>query len=783
MNTAGVSYIELRARLDQFEKDLKSAEAAAGRSSKVVEKRYESIGRRAGVVAGKTKMMSAAIGAGLVLAGKKASDLNEAMNVTGLVFKDARGEIDEFAKGAAESIGQSETAAREATATFGGLLNNMGFAQDQTIEWSKTLTVLSSDLASAFNTDPANAAQALGAAIRGETEPIRRFNVTLSDAEVRTKAVEMGLAATTAEVDKNARAQAVLASIMEQTADVQGDFANTAQEPANAMRISAAQAENAAASLGESLTPIMGKAAEVASKLASGFTKMSDEAQTGTIVMLGLLAAVSPIAKAVELSTAAWGWYTAAATTATAANTRLAASFLGRAGLVFAIGAIGREVDQWVRARYPEKGLLEGTWVADAAHSLEDAVDRLIPFGDSIDDAAIAAKASAAPMDGWVSGATKMADVAKEAGKQVEDAGGKTKTFADRVKEELGGSLKTVNEAFDETAAVIANFGEKTGYSTDRFIEDLKERAQAARDMKTNMDKAVKKGLSPEAVAEILAQGPDVAAHAFADLADSTPKKVNQVNRQLAILERASKVKLGSTGVKGDVDNVDKAFRNAATGINAFEQRLNDLPNNKKVKVTATYVGINAAEDTAGGGVGAGPLGTNLISIGRNLQAQGFRVSEHPAFGGVLGGHAAGGYHYMGRAIDINWGPPGQSTEEMAVLTGVGKKLAATVPGIKELLGPWNDANHKDHLHVAMDTGGWVKGPATVHVGNIREKVHFTPERQRGQTVNMTFNITADSTTNGRKLAQTIRGEIETALRSEHRWAARVDRWQPQLPA
>lgn len=139
-------------------------------------------------------------------------------------------------------------------------------------------------------------------------------------------------------------------------------------------------------------------------------------------------------------------------------------------------------------------------------------------------------------------------------------------------------------------------------------------------------------------------------------------------------------------------------------------------------------------DDAKGGGVGAGNLGNNLVSIGRNLQSQGFRVSEHPAFGGVQGGHSSGSYHYAGRAIDINWGPAGQSAEEMAVLTGIGKKLAATVPGIKELLGPWNDPNHRDHLHVAMDTGGWVRGPATVEIGNIRERVHFTPDNTKPES-------------------------------------------------
>lgn len=181
------------------------------------------------------------------------------------------------------------------------------------------------------------------------------------------------------------------------------------------------------------------------------------------------------------------------------------------------------------------------------------------------------------------------------------------------------------------------------------------------------------------------------------------------------------------------------------------------------------------AVDLFGGGDSGGGFGptVGLTAVGQRLQGGGFSVTGHPSFP-PIGRHTPGSYHYSGRAIDVNWPGPGE-TEKLNALAGAMKLSLGN--RIKELFYPGYDpvGGHDKHLHLAMDTGGWVKGPATVHVGNIRERVHFTPERQRGGVVNMTFNISADSMTNGKKLVGLIRSEIQGALKAEYHWQARMD--------
>ena len=122
---------------------------------------------------------------------RASSDLAEAVNVTELAFGKTAASMDGWFTGSAKRIGMAESAAREFGAGVGGLLQNMGMAEDQSAEWSKTLLTLSADMGSAFNTDPADAIQAIGAGLRGESEPLRRYNVMLSDAAIKAKADEI----------------------------------------------------------------------------------------------------------------------------------------------------------------------------------------------------------------------------------------------------------------------------------------------------------------------------------------------------------------------------------------------------------------------------------------------------------------------------------------------------------------------------------------------------------------------------------------------------------------
>ena len=98
--------------------------------------------------------------------------------------------------------------------------------------------------------------------------------------------------------------------------------------------------------------------------------------------------------------------------------------------------------------------------------------------------------------------------------------------------------------------------------------------------------------------------------------------------------------------------------------------------------------GFDAAEESYSG---------SLVSLGHQLQRQGFRVSEHPSFGGVHHVHANHSAHYAGRAIDINIGRG--VYEAHSAYAHKFDQLAANLKaeGYTVL---WRVPGHYNHMHV-----------------------------------------------------------------------------------
>lgn len=240
--------------------------------------------------------------AGLLKSVDATADLEQAVGGTEAVFGDAREAVDAYAKTSAQAMGLSEREFREATTSIGGQLKRMTGDVDLAAAQSVELTRTAADLAATYGGTTAEAVQALGAAFRGEADPAERFNLNLKAGAVNAKAVELGLAASTTEVDEAAKAQATLALIAEQSADAQGQFAREADTVAGAQQRASAEFENAQAALGEALAPAMATASQFAGGMAGKFTALNES--TGGLASQAALGATAFLLVGGALSTA-----------------------------------------------------------------------------------------------------------------------------------------------------------------------------------------------------------------------------------------------------------------------------------------------------------------------------------------------------------------------------------------------------------------------------------------------------------------------------------------------
>ena len=223
-----------------------------------------------------------------------ASDLAEATSAINVVFGKGSGAVKDFAKGASTALGQTQVQALNAAKTFGTFGKAAGLSGNNLAGFSTEMVTLASDLASFNNTSPEQAIEAIGAALRGESEPIRAYGVLLDDASMRQQALKMGLIKTTKEaLTPQQKVLAAQALIMKQTADAQGDFERTSGGLANQQRILGAQFSELKTTLGSALLPVVTKVATVlndflgpviekagpwVAKLADGFANLTSGA-------------------------------------------------------------------------------------------------------------------------------------------------------------------------------------------------------------------------------------------------------------------------------------------------------------------------------------------------------------------------------------------------------------------------------------------------------------------------------------------------------------------------
>lgn len=261
----------------------------------------------------------AGVGAAVVKIGidsvKAASDLSESTNKVQQVFGKGAEQVFRFAEKAADKFGQTNQQARDAAATFGIFGRVAKLSGRENAKFAITMDKLASDLASFHNTSPEQAIEAIGAAMRGEAEPIRAYGVLLDEATLKAEALSMGLLkpvkdqakikgyqvailegqkkyneavkengkeslealkaeanlgtardrlkkATEGTIPPLTQQQKVLAAqsaILKQTKVAQGDFARTSDGLANAQRRLTARWEDAKAKLGTALLPTVNK--------------------------------------------------------------------------------------------------------------------------------------------------------------------------------------------------------------------------------------------------------------------------------------------------------------------------------------------------------------------------------------------------------------------------------------------------------------------------------------------------------------------------------------------
>lgn len=188
---------------------------------------------------------------------KGASDLDETLNKSRVIFGQHAGAVEGWANTASTSLGLSKQKALEAASSFGNMFTQLGFSGQAAASMSQRVVQMSADLGSFNNLPTSQVTEMISAAFRGEFDSLQRLIPNISAARVQQEAMTATGKSSAAALTEQEKATAVLAIVQKDGAAAQGDFARTSDGLANQQKIAQAQFADTAATLGQHLLPVL----------------------------------------------------------------------------------------------------------------------------------------------------------------------------------------------------------------------------------------------------------------------------------------------------------------------------------------------------------------------------------------------------------------------------------------------------------------------------------------------------------------------------------------------
>ena len=204
---------------------------------------------------------------------KAATEYEDVAAAVGSIFGEAATGLKEFAKEAPTLLGQSQNAFLGAVKQFGVFGDAAGWAGEDTAAFAKQLAILATDLRSFNGGTVEEAITAIGAGLRGESEPLKRYGVFLDDVTLKAEALAMGIYDGEGPLTAQQKILAANSTILKKTSIQQGDFARTQDSMANSASKLRAQLEDVSLTIGNALIPVLQPVVE---DLALMFDNMKD---------------------------------------------------------------------------------------------------------------------------------------------------------------------------------------------------------------------------------------------------------------------------------------------------------------------------------------------------------------------------------------------------------------------------------------------------------------------------------------------------------------------------
>jgi hypothetical protein len=584
---------------------------------------------------------TAAVGAFAYSSIQKASDFNEAISKNTVVFGAISKEVENFAQTANRALGISETAALQAAGTFAMFGKSAGLAGQDLSNFSIELVTLAADLASFSNTSVDDAINALGSALRGEAEPLRKYNVLLDDATLKAAATELGIYSGSKALTAQQKVLAAQKVIFEQTSDAQGDFGKTSAGLAAQQKILGATLDNIQTNLGQAFLPIFLKAVKFFNdEVSPAFERVAE--------VIGEKGLVKGMQQALyEMGSFGPGMVNAfkqiAVTSAKAANALYKFAVVAGSGVAFAAGKFTTGIDLLGKA-------FDDLIDVDAlGASFDNFALGIQNMGSASDYSSFAAKqlaenaqSAAEATDelsgvGTGKGATAAADKLKKMEQATKDAAAALTDRMNKALDDAKDKLKDAQSAFDDFAKGTStslleafNFTDamKEGAETGKgFVSGLVTIADRAVLFTDKIKQLVTAGLSEDALGMVLAAGQEAGTYIADELINGGATAIEQTNQLVNSAKGAADLIAQMAADKfygAGVSNAQSYLKGIEDAFNLAQSKLQG-----KGLTLADVKGISAGFDNAVNGGALAPIARPNTNFGEPIRGYNYYINVH----------------------------------------------------------------------------------------------------------------------------------------------------------
>lgn len=278
--------------LDKLEKNLQDVNSIWKNISETLDKTGTKMKKIGEEITKKVTLPMAAAGAASF---KMGADFEQAMGKMEVVFEENSKVIERWAENSLEDFGLARNTAIQMVGDFGALFKGMGISLHHTEEWSKTLVERTMDLANFYDTTIDETIRALETIVTGQTEPLRRFGINMTQATLQEYAYSKGIRKRIQDMTEAEKVQLRYNFVIEKTNIAVGTTAresDTATGQLNKLRESL---KELALSFSEHILPIIVPIIEWLNSMIERFSGLSDEAKKFIVIAGGITATLGPV--------------------------------------------------------------------------------------------------------------------------------------------------------------------------------------------------------------------------------------------------------------------------------------------------------------------------------------------------------------------------------------------------------------------------------------------------------------------------------------------------------